>query len=172
MRPARISGAALGALLFLSPLLGGVPSQAESILLSVRESVNGTPLPSPLPVRESLAAALYDAGCLVFDVPTPETPISSADLMGLARSGGADVLLEIAVDHSRTEAGEGTGRITSRFLLIMTDTGSSVVRLRHEGAASNEKRERDVQLRELGNEIGGLLASLVERVLGMAAAAQ
>ena len=85
------------AMLLFPALLAGAPLlPAQSLLMVVRETLNGTPLAAPYSSRERLASSFYDAGLIIFDLPgsAPAAGLLAGHAAYTLRSvpGGAVVL--------------------------------------------------------------------------------
>ena len=142
-----------------------VPASAQTILLLIRENVAGRPLPAPLPVREGLTASLFDAGIVVFDLPGAAPASGASEIMRLAQSAGADLILEVQADYTDTAAGGGL-RISLHvsWSLLAGKTGALLISGTRD--AANSGRERDVDRLALGAEIAAPIAEEVRKALG------
>ena len=152
-------------LLLLVALAAAVPVTAETILLTVRESVNDAPLAPPLPSREGVAGSLFDGGFIVIDLPGDTPARDAAEMIGVARSAGADLLLDVRVRYSDRALGGGVVRISGSVAFTLTDAASGVVRAKGEEAVTNANREKDVDRVILGQEIGRTLAGRIREAL-------
>lgn len=146
------------ALLLLSALVPAGPLGADTLLISTEETVEGSPCPPPLPGSEGLSAVLFERGHIVFDAGQPAPPPDTAELLELARSGGAAWVLEAVVSFFEAPRGIGPGRITATadWTLIRAESGSTAARGKARG--SNEARERDVDRAGLAMELGAAIA--------------
>lgn len=152
-------------LVLLSGLLAALPAAAQTVLLVVRESVDSTALPPPLPVREGVSDRLFDSGVIVLDVPGSAPLPSAAELARMARAAGAEAVLEVATDYADTRVGADLLRISARTKWSILDASTS--RLIGSGTeeATNRDREKDVNRLTLGGEIGRKVAEQVKRLL-------
>ena len=134
------------------------PLGADTLLISTEETVDGSPCPPPLPGSEGLSAVLFERGHIVFDAGQPAPPPDTAELLELARSGGAAWVLEAVVSFLEAPRGIGPGRITATadWTLIRAESGSTAARGKARG--SNETRERDVDRAGLAMELGAAIA--------------
>ena len=138
---------------------------ADTILLSTRESVDGRPCAQPWPLEEGLFAALFDAGQIVFAQDATDAALPAADLVRLARAGGADWILEAVVDFQgepvprRSRADRGPGPLDPHPPAGGAQAGGGVVE------ATNEGRERTIGRTALGAEMGEAIARALEAVL-------
>jgi hypothetical protein len=152
-------------------LILAAPLPAQTILLAVREMAGGVPLPTPLPVRESLEGSLFDQGFIVFDFRVPSPSPSREELARIGRSAGAGCVLEVLVTYVDTAISTHLVRIvgTADFALIDVDTGE--VTAQGGEKATNRDREREVDRPALGREIGTLVSARVAKALRNAPAA-
>jgi len=146
-------------------LLAALPATAQTVLLVVREKKDAQPLPPPLPVREGVSGSLFDAGFIVIDAPGTAPVPGTAELARLARSAGADLVLQCSTDYTDSSIGADLVRISARtsFALIDSSTGGVVVRGTRD--ATNKDREREVGRAALGTEIGKDIAGQVRKAL-------
>jgi hypothetical protein len=142
-----------------------VPASAQTILLLIRENVAGRPLPAPLPVREGLTASLFDAGIVVFDLPGAAPASGASEIMRLAQSAGADLILEVQADYTDTAAGGGL-RISLHVSWSLLAGKTGVLIISGTRDAANSGRERDVDRPALGAEIAAPIAEEVRMALG------
>ena len=158
---------ALAALAFVM----AAPLPAQTILLAVRETVSGVPLPTPLPARESLEGGLFDQGFIVFDIRVSTPSPSRGELARIARTAGAGLVLEVLVTYVDTPISTHLVQTagTADFALIDADTGE--VTAQGGEKATNRDRERDVDRPALGREIGTLIAARIAKALHKAPAA-
>jgi len=152
------------AFLVLAVLLAAVPLTAQTILLAIQETANGTPLAPPLPAREGVAGSLFDNGFIVLDLPG-DAPSATAELIRVARAAGADLVLEVRVQYSDRSLGVGKTRISGSVAYTLTDTTSGAVRAKGQEGASNADREKDVDRVILGQEIGKTLVLRIQQAL-------
>ena len=144
-------------MLLLPALLAGAPRlPAQSLLVVVRETLNGTPLSAPYSSREGLAATLFDAGLIIFDLTGPAP---SAGLLATAAGAGADYLLEVTVDYSST--GTSQPRVDGHAAFTLRTVPGGAVVLRGTLDGTNRDREGSVSRQALGQEIGGQVAQKV-----------
>jgi hypothetical protein len=164
MRLARV-GVILRAAMVSAALLGPVvPVAAQTVLLVIQESAAGRPLAAPLPLREGLAASLFDSGIIVFDLPGV-TPASGADeISRLAQRAGADFILKVQADYADTQS-SGNVSISAHvtWSLLVSATGKAVAAGSRD--ASNRGREHDVDRAALGAEIAVPVVEEVRKAL-------
>jgi hypothetical protein len=155
----------LRAVLACAGLLAALPLTPQTLLLVVRENANAHPLPPPFAVREGISGSLFDAGFIVIDAPGSAPVPSPVELARLARSAGADMVLEVAAEYADKNLGPDLVRISARtsFALIDSSTGGIVTQGTQE--ATNKDRERDVSRAVLGSEIGREVARRVRKAL-------
>ncbi len=151
-------------LLFLLPALlaAAPPVTAQSLLLSVRETLNGSPQANPLSSREGLAAALFDDGFIVFDLPGGAPPEPDG-ILKIAVAAGADYVLELIVDFSGS--GAGAPRVTAHAEYALRKAAGGLVVLRGTLDGTNRDRESTVDWPALGREMGGVVADKVRQRL-------
>ena len=164
IKRARIPALAVLAFIMAAPL------PAQAILLAAREAVGGVPLPTPFAVREILEETLFDQGFIVFDIALSNPPQSRGELARIARTAGADLVLEVLVTYVDTPISTHLVQIagTADFALIDAVTGEVTTQGREK--AANRDRERDVDRPALGREIGTLVAAHIVQALHKAAA--
>jgi hypothetical protein len=160
--PARIIRILPGLLLLAS--LAAAPLTAQTILLAVRDSVNGAPLAPPLPTREGVAGSLFDSGFIVFDAPGDGARTAS-ELVGVARAAGADLVLDVRGQYTDRALGGGVVRVSVTVAFTLTDAASGAVQAKGEATADNAGREKDVDRVMLGQEIGKALSGRVGAAL-------
>jgi hypothetical protein len=156
--------ATLAALCIAAALLLCAPGavRGQSILLVDRESMNGQAMVEPLPVREGVDASLFESGLIVFDVPGD--PPGREELLRIARSAGADVVLTISATWEVAAAAipaRMTGTASFSTFNAVTGAagpGGSVT-------ATNKDREKDVDRAGLGAEIGAEIARRIRQAL-------
>jgi hypothetical protein len=146
-------------------LISAAPLAAQTLLLVVRESVEGKPLPPPLPTKEGLGSGLFDAGYIVLEYPDSPTAPNQAELTRTARSGGADLILSVTVEYTETAISLNRVRRSGRATYALTHASNGAVRAKGKQDASNRDREGEVDRRALGQEIGKLLAERVTEAL-------
>jgi hypothetical protein len=146
-----------------------VPAAAQTVLLVVHEKLDTRPLPPPFAVREGLSGSLFDAGFIVLDAPGTGPVPGPVELARLARSAGAEVVLQCSTEYANTSLGADLVRISARtsFALIDSSTGGFLIQGTRE--ATNKDREREVGRTALGGEIGRDLAALVRKTLAVRA---
>jgi len=157
------------ALISLSLLiLGGVFAaealRAETVLVAVRETVDGTPSDPPLPAVDGVSSGLFAAGHVVFDAGSRGSS-EIGDLVEVAREGGAAWLLRITVAYTQTKLSQGATRVagSASFSLVNAQTG--VTSLSDRVAGSNAGREKNINLAALGVELGRLISQRVTKAL-------
>jgi hypothetical protein len=133
---------------------------AQSLLIVVRETLNGVDVPEPLPARETLAETLFDDGIIVFDLPGGAPPDS---LLPTAAAAGADYLLELTVDF--TSQGTTFPRLDAHASYSLRAAGGGAVVLRGSLDGTNEGRETSVDRPALARELGGTVAARIRERL-------
>jgi len=154
-------------LLLILAACAAVPVTAQTILLAVRDSANGVALAPPLPTREGIAGSLFDSGFIVFDVPV-DAARGAGDLIGLARSAGADLVLDARGLYTDRALGGGLVRVSVSVSFTLTDAASGVVKAKGEEKADNARREKLIDRTALGMEIGRALSARVSAAVGPA----
>jgi hypothetical protein len=134
-------------------------------LLVVRESAQAKPLPPPFAVREGISASLFDAGFIVIDAPGTAPLPGPAELARLARSAGANIVLEVATVYADKDLETDLLRISARTSFALIDSATGRVLTQGTQEATNKDREREVSRAALGGEIGRTVALRVKEVL-------
>jgi hypothetical protein len=153
------------AVVVLACFLAALPVTAQTVLLVVREQVDGQPLPPPFPVREGISATLFDAGFIVLDAPGAAPAADTTELARLARSAGAAAVLEIAAEYKDTQLGTDIVRISAHASYAVIDSASNGIMAQGTSDATNRDRELGVNRAALGNEIGKDVVVKVKKVL-------
>jgi len=136
----------------------------QSVLVIDKERDEEVTLAPPLAVRDGLSEALFSGGLIVFDLPVDAVPATAAEVLRLARSAGADVVVQI--DASYTGApGTTPRRIAARGAWTVTSVGTGAALASGSIDATNADREKDVDRDRLGRELGGLIAAKVAAAL-------
>ena len=163
----RVSRAALICCFFLvlGAALAAGPLGAETVMIAVRETVDGTPSPPPLPAVEGVSSALFEAGHIVFDSGASGGSAKSAELRNVAQEGGAGWILQVTVAYTETKVDQGVMRVTgsASFDLVNASTGATAASDRI--SASNEGREKIIDRTALGRELGKLISQRVVKAL-------
>ena len=146
-------------------LVGAAPLSAQTVLLVVRESVDGKPLPPPLAAKEGLGSGLFDAGFIVVDFPDSARAPEPAEVTQTARTAGADLILTVSVVYTESAIGSSLVRRSAHAAYTLTDMDSGRVRTRGVQDASNKDRETDVDRRALGKELGARVAKRITDAL-------
>jgi hypothetical protein len=141
--------------LLVAFLAAAPPSPAQSLLLVVRDTRNGSPLSAPSASREGLAAALFDGGLMVFDLPGG-APAAADELLKTAVGAEADYVLEMIVDVS--SIGSTAPRVAGHAAFTLRKTPGGELVLRDTVDRTNKDRETSVNGQGLAREIGGLVA--------------
>ncbi len=156
-------------LLLLPILLAAAPAlPAEGFLVVVSETADGLPLPAPFPSREGLAAAFFDDGLILFDLPG-QGPGPGDGLLSTAVAAGADYLLELTVAYT---AGSSGPVVNARAVFSLRRASGGQVLLQGSLEGTNKGRESGVDRQALGREIGAQVAEKVRAVLQSAGAPQ
>ena len=153
------------ALVLLAGLLSALPAVSQTVLLVVREKVDSTALPPPLPVREGISDSLFNAGVIVLDAPGSAPVPAAPQLAKMARAAGADAVLEVATEYADTLLGTDLLRISARTRYSLIDSSTSGVIGTGTEEATNRDREREVGRAALGGEIGRKVAEQVKLLL-------
>jgi len=152
-------------------LVGAATLPAQTVLLVVRESVDGKPLPPPLAVKEGLGSGLFDAGYIVFEFPDSDKAPDQAVVTQTALSAGADLVLTVSVVYTETAASSRLVRRSARAAWALTNAENGAVRTKGMQDASNKDREADIDRRGLGVELGARIATKVAEALSAGAPA-
>ena len=144
--------------LVLACFLAGLPAAAQTLLLVVQENANAMPLSPPFAVREGISGDLFDAGYIVLDAPGASPFPAAADIARVARSAGADMVLEVATDYTDTVIGTDILRISARTAYALIDSTTNATIAQGTREATNKDRERDTSRSALGTEIGRAIA--------------
>lgn len=162
-RSARAALVCLLSLTLATALAAGALS-AETVLVAVRETVDGAPSDPPLPAVDGVSSGLFAAGHVVFDAGSRGSS-EIGDLVEVAREGGAGWLLSITVAYTQTKLDQGAVRVagSASFSLVNAQTG--VTSLSDRVAGSNAGRERNINLTALGVELGRLISQRVTKAL-------
>jgi hypothetical protein len=116
-------------------------------------------------VREGISGSLFDAGFIVLDAPGSAPVPGPAELARLARSAGAEIVLEVATEYADIPLGTDLVRISARTSYALIDSSTSGIVAQGTREATNKDREREVGRAALGNEIGKDVAALVKKAL-------
>jgi hypothetical protein len=143
-----------------------VAARAQAVLLVVEETLNGTPLPPPFASHEGIAAALFDDGIIVLDLPGGAVS-DSAQLSRTAVSAGADYVLAVTVDYATSGSSAMRVDAHAAFRLFPVPSGNMVLQAAADG--TNKGRERTVDRAGLGDEVGRVVAGRAWAVLRQAA---
>jgi hypothetical protein len=132
----------------------GISLFSEAFLVAVTETVDGGPGTLPPPVTEGIFDGLFDSGHIAFNTRDGAALPSTAELLAIARAGGAGYVLEADIAYTRTPIAGGSPRVsaTAAFTLIETRQGSTA----DSGtlSADNRGREKVTDLKKLGFELG------------------
>jgi hypothetical protein len=137
---------------------------AQTVLLVVKETLNTSPVAPPFAVHEGLAAALFDDGAILIDLPGG-ADMAKQELLRTAVAGGADFVLSVAVDYAGTGSDAPTVQGHATWSL-QTVTGTPITSGTLD--ATNRGRERSVGRTALGAEIGAALAARAWAAMGRA----
>ena len=136
-------------------MLAALPVSAETILIALLETVDGSPSVPPLPARDGILQVFFDRGDIVFDVPDSAPIPSPEELLKLARAGGAAYALQIEVAFKQESIAQGGIRYIADAAYILTSVESGI-RL-----GEGRIRESGPQRKSLGLAIGRLIAEEV-----------
>jgi hypothetical protein len=148
----------------LSAFAAGV-LRAETVMIAVRETVDGTPSEPPLPTLEGVSSGLFEAGHIVFDAGKVDLAARTADLAEVAREGKAGWLLQITVTYTQTKLEKEATRVacSATFSLVNTENGSTS--LSDEVSTTNAGREKSIDRAALGVELGKLISQKIAKAL-------
>ena len=150
--------------LALGTVLAAGTLSAETVLVAVRETVDGAPSDPPLPAVDGVSSGLFAAGHVVFDAGSRGSS-EIGDLVEVAREGGADWLLRITVAYSQTKLDQGAVRVAGSAAFFLVNAQTGVTSLSDRVAGSNAGRERNINLTALGVELGRLISQRVTKAL-------
>jgi hypothetical protein len=140
------------------------PAGAETLLLAISETVDGSPSPPPPPATEGIFDGLFEAGHIVFDLGDGAKIPEANDLAAMARSGGAGYVVQAAVVFTLAHRDGFTDiTATARINLFGAQKAESLGSETLED--SNQGREKDVDLKKLGFELGTMIAARVNEML-------
>jgi hypothetical protein len=140
-------------------------ARAETILLAATETADGRQLLPPLPVREALAASLFESGVIVFDIPESTPALGPEELLRAAKAGGAGLLLVLGAGYRETKLSSGLVRIAVAGSFALTDVDTGALISRGEADLDNRDNERDMNRGAMGEQMGRLLAGRIEALL-------
>jgi hypothetical protein len=138
---------------------------AQTVLLVSQESQNGTPLAPPLAVRDGVSASLYEEGFIVFDDNGDAPSTEASAVMSLARTAGAELILQVSTEFTGPAAGAALATITARTSFTLTSVERSGVIARGSLEATNKGREGAVDRAGLGMEIGRSITAQIVKAL-------
>ena len=141
------------------------PLQAETLLISVRETVDGKSTLPPLPAVEGVSSSLFEKGHIVFDTGKDDTGKKTSELAEAARSGGAGWLLTVEVAYREKPLEQGVTRVEGSASFTLIDVQTGVTSLAGSVSASNEGREKTVDHRAVGMELGRLVVERVSKAI-------
>lgn len=141
-------------------------AQGQAVLLVIEETLNGTPLPPPFASHEGIAAALFDDGVIVLDLPGGSAA-DPAQLSRTAVSAGADYVLSVTVDYAASGGSAPHFDAHAAFRLFAVPDGPPLVQSTADG--TNKGRERAVDREGLGDELGRAVAAKAWAALSRAA---
>ncbi len=155
-------------IVLVSLVLGGVVAaatlQAETVLVAVKETVDGAQSPPPLPSVDGVFAGLFAAGHVVFDAGSHD-PSATGELVEAARQGGAGWLLQITVSYTQTKLDQGAVRVAGSASFSLVNATTGVTSLSDKVAVSNTGREKSMDRTALGVELGKLISQKVTKAL-------
>jgi hypothetical protein len=139
--------------------------RAETVMIAVGETVDGTPSEPPLPTVEGVSSGLFEAGHIVFDAGKVDLAARTADLAEVAREGKAGWLLRIMVAYTQTKLEKEAIRVvcSATFSLVNTENGSTS--LSDTVSATNAGREKNTDRAALGVELGKLISQKIAKAL-------
>jgi hypothetical protein len=138
---------------------------AETIMIAVRETVDGTPSAPPLPTVEAVSSSLFDAGHVVFDAGKIDPSTKTVELAKIARDGNAGWLLLISVVYTQTKVDQDAVRVACSAKFSLVNTGDGTTPLTDTVTATNAGREKDTDRLALGMELGRLISRQVLKAL-------
>jgi hypothetical protein len=142
-----------------------LPAAGQAVLLVVREKADGKPLPPPFAVREGLSGSLFDAGFIVIDAPGTAAIPGPGELARLARSAGAEIVLQCSTEYADTKIGADLLRIAARTSYSVIDSSTGEILAHGTRESTNRGREQEVGRTALGGEIGRDVAVQVRKSL-------
>jgi hypothetical protein len=141
-------------------------ASAQTVMLVSQETVNGGGASGRQAARDGISAGLFEAGFIVFEYDAQDPAADRAALQRVARSAGADLVLQAGTELSEAAAGAGvtTTRSKTTYALTRTDTGAVV----DQGVidVDNSGTEASVDRDGVGLRIGQALASRMAKTLG------
>ncbi len=152
-------------ILFLAGVAGCARLSGETILVATNEAVNGAPLPSPPPVMEGILSALFDAGHIVFGAPV-DPPVPEPRLLEEAAASGVQFILR--VEAAFDQSADRVPIVTCRGSFTLTEAGTGRTAGAGDVDGTNRGKEKQVDLRALGFEIGAAVAAMAARELAEA----
>jgi hypothetical protein len=152
--------------------LAAAPLAAQTILVVVHEAVGGAELAQQLPTREGLESSLFEKGFIVFDTPVGSPRENAVELIRVARSAGAQAIVQVEVDYRDAPLAGSLTQITGKATFSLIDVATGAARMKGAEEANNRDREKLVTREGLGREIGTLVAARVVTALGGARAVQ
>ena len=134
------------------------------MMLAVSETVDGVPNPKYPPAIEGIFDGLFEAGHIVFDLGTGRALPPIEDLADMARSGGAEYVLQAVIAFMIQPKEEGNEiEAVAEFSVIRA---GNVKRLGGWTVSdTNKGREKDMDLLKLGFELGTLIAAKVNGII-------
>ncbi|HVP19937.1 MAG TPA: hypothetical protein VMU36_13175 [Spirochaetia bacterium] len=150
--------------LILGALSAAGTLSAETVLVAVRETVDGAPSDPPLPAVDGVSSGLFAAGHIVFDAGSRGSS-GIGDLVEVAREGGAGWLLDVSVAYKQTKLDQGAVRVAGSASFSLVNALTGVTSLSDRVAGSNAGREKKIDLTALGVELGRLISQRVTRAL-------
>jgi hypothetical protein len=153
------------AILLLLALGAVSPLSGETVLIAVRESLNGESCPLPFSAKEGISESLFDKGHIMFDVSDSDPVPSPAELEDMAMKGGAGFVLEAVVEFRESRLEEDRVRVDASARYSVSEASTGKIRKKGEFTATNAGRERGVDRTALGMEMGKTVAAEIEDVL-------
>ena len=133
-------------------------------MIAVSETVDGVPNPKYPPAIEGIFEGLFEAGHIVFDLGKGKAVPPIDELADMARSGGAEYVLQAAIAFMIQPKAEGNEiEAVAEFSVIRAGNakrlGDWTV------TDTNKGREKDMDLLKLGFELGTLVAAKVNGII-------
>lgn len=165
MLQSRLVRTIVGLSIVLLGLAAAGPLHAETLLVTARETVDGKDSPPPLPSLEGASSGLYEKGHIVFDAGSKAAEKKITELTEAARSGGAGWLLKIEVSYSEKPLEQGVTRVEGSASFTLIDTSTGATSLAGSVKDSNQGREKTIDRRTVGIELGKLVTDRVTKAI-------
>ncbi len=155
----------LGILAACAALVAPAGVSAETLLIAVRETVDGRASQPPLPADEGVSTSLFEKGHIVFDTGNTDAQKNTTDLTEDARTGGAAWLLRVEVTYTQKQLDQGAMRVDGQATFTLIDSATGATSLAGTVTASNKGREKNIDRQALGMELGRLVTDRVTKAI-------